>query len=69
MISALLIHGIPIECINRAAITYVVPAKVILSVLATENGKVGTARPNKNGSYDLGPMQINSGWLNTSNSR
>src|ERR1700722_7949826 len=63
MISALLIHGVPIECINRAAITYIVPAKVIISVLEVEGGRVGSATPNKNGTVDLGPMQINSSWL------
>jgi soluble lytic murein transglycosylase-like protein len=63
MISALLIHGVPIECINRAAITYMVPAKVIISVLETENGKNGQAKLNKNGTFDYGVMQINSIWL------
>ena len=61
--STLLIHEIPIECINQAAITYIVPATVIISVLLTENGKNGSANPNKNGTYDLGVMQINSTWL------
>lgn len=63
MPSALLIHGVPIECINQAAVTYYVPAQVIISVLAVEGGEVGSASPNKNGSVDYGPMQINSAWL------
>lgn len=63
MASALLIHGVPIECINQAAVTYYVPAKVIISVIATEGGDVGMARQNKNGTYDYGPMQVNSSWL------
>lgn len=63
MLSALLIHGVPVECINRAAITYYVPAKVIVSVLETEGGKPGLAKLNKNGSVDYGPMQINSTWV------
>lgn len=63
MISALVIHGVPIECINRAAITYQVPASLILSVLSVEGGDVGSASPNRNGTYDYGPMQINSLWL------
>ncbi len=63
MLSALEIHGVPIECINRAALVYHVPAKLILSVLATEGGRVGLASPNKNGTFDYGPMQINSIWL------
>lgn len=65
MPSALLIHGVPIECINQAAVTYYVPAQVIISVLAVESGEVGTASPNKNGTIDYGPMQINSTWLST----
>ena len=63
MLSALLIHGVGIECINQAAVTYYVPAKTIIAVLMTEGGKVGMASPNKNGTYDYGPMQINSVWL------
>ena len=38
-------------------------AKVILSVLLTEAGKVGKVNLNKNDTYDIGPMQINSTWL------
>ncbi len=63
MLSALLIHGVPIECINRAAVTYYVPAKVIISVLETEGGWPGLAKHNKNGTVDYGPMQVNSIWL------
>ncbi|MEN9450840.1 MAG: Soluble lytic murein transglycosylase and related regulatory protein [Pseudomonadota bacterium] len=63
MISALEIHGVPIECINQAAITYHVPATLILSILAVENGKKGSASHNRNGTFDYGPMQINSIWL------
>jgi hypothetical protein len=64
MISALLIHGVPIECINQAAIAYHVPAALIISVLGVEGGAVGMAKPNTNGTYDYGPMQINTIWLN-----
>jgi hypothetical protein len=63
--SALLINGVPIECINSAAITYHVPATLIISVLKTENGRVGQANPNRNGTLDYGPMQINSIWLDS----
>ena len=48
MPSALLIHGVPVECINQAAVTYYVPPQVIISVLNVEGGKVGMAKPNTN---------------------
>lgn len=59
----LLINDVPIACIHQAAVTYQVPATLIISVLKTENGRVGMANKNHNGSYDYGPMQINSVWL------
>jgi hypothetical protein len=63
MISALLVHGVPIECINQAAVTYHVPAALIISILGVEGGTVGMAKPNANGTDDYGPMQINTIWL------
>lgn len=62
--SALIINDVPIECINQAAIQYHVPATLIISVLKTENGRVGTASQNANGTIDYGPMQINTIWIN-----
>jgi soluble lytic murein transglycosylase-like protein len=56
------IDSIPLHCINTAAQEYHVPAKLIIAVLNVERGRVGLAQPNKNGSYDLGPMQINTSW-------
>jgi len=50
-------------CIFTAAQTYSVPPTVILGVLNVESGKVGMASPNTNGTYDLGPMQINTIWM------
>ena len=41
------------------------PAKLIISVLEIERGKVGQIVKNNNGTYDIGPMQINSSWLTT----
>ena len=58
-----LINDVPVDCINRAAVIYHVPATVILSVIKQENGRNGQAVPNKNGTYDYGVMQINSIWL------
>lgn len=62
--SLLVIHDVPIECINHAAVTYHVPATLIISVLKTEGGKNGMASRNRDGTYDYGPMQINTCWLN-----
>jgi len=59
----LFIHDVPIECINQASISYHIPATLIVSVLQTEGGRNGLASRNKDGSYDYGPMQINSRWL------
>lgn len=59
----LLINDVPLNCINQAAVEYHVPAPLIISILKTENGRVGQANLNTNGSFDLGPMQINSRWL------
>ena len=56
----MMINDVPLDCINQAAIAYQIPATMIISVLKTESGKKGEASPNKNGTCDYGPMQINS---------
>ena len=61
----MLFHEVPLTCINQAAIYYHVPAALILSVIKQESGRNGEASVNKNGTYDLGVMQINSSWLPT----
>lgn len=63
MESALVINDVPVECINKAAVQYHIPAILLVSVLRMENGRVGDAIRNKNGTYDYGPMQINTIWL------
>ena len=60
-----LINDVPVNCISHAAIVYHVPVPVVLSIMRQENGRNGQAVKNKNGSYDLGVMQINSRWLPT----
>jgi hypothetical protein len=51
-------------CLMLAAQTYAVPPAVLVGIHQVEGGKVGQAvGPNKNGSYDLGPMQINTVWI------
>jgi soluble lytic murein transglycosylase-like protein len=56
------ISDVPLHCINDAAYEYKIPAKLIIAVLNTERGKIGLESRNKNGLYDLGPMQINTSW-------
>jgi soluble lytic murein transglycosylase-like protein len=59
------INNIPISCINHAAVEFHVPAALIVSVLSIEGGANGTISRNKNRTYDMGMMQINSTWLPT----
>jgi hypothetical protein len=58
-----MVSDVPLSCINRAAVEYHIPAKLIISVLNTERGRIGLSHKNKNGSIDLGPMQINNAWV------
>lgn len=50
-------------CITKAAQTYRIPPALLMAVLRTEGGHVGEIKKNTNGSYDMGPAQINSIWL------
>lgn len=51
-------------CLLLAAQTYSVPPAVLLGIYQVEGGTVGKeVGPNDNGSYDIGPMQINTIWL------
>jgi hypothetical protein len=50
-------------CVVAAAKRYDLPSALLAAVLATEGGQVGQTRRNTNGSYDIGPAQVNSSWL------
>lgn len=51
-------------CIFMAAQTYGIPPAVLVGIYQVEAGAVGQeVGPNDNGSYDLGPMQINTIWI------
>ena len=51
-------------CLMLAAQTYSVPPAVLVGIYQVEGGQPGQAvGPNTNGSYDLGPMQINTLWI------
>ena len=47
------------RCIVTASRKYGVHPLVILSIMNVENGKIGTLSRNSNGTFDLGPMQLN----------
>lgn len=51
------------SCLLLASQTYEVPPEILIGILRTEGGKIGQEVKNTNGSYDLGPMQINTIWL------
>lgn len=51
-------------CLLLAAQTYSVPPAVLLGIYQVEGGQVGQeVGPNNNGTYDIGPMQINTIWI------
>ena len=50
-------------CLMLAAQTYSVPPAVLVGIYKAEGGIIGQANRNTNGTYDLGPMQINTVWL------
>jgi hypothetical protein len=51
-------------CLLTAAHTYQVPPAVMIGIMQVEGGHVGQAAgPNFNGTYDLGPMQVNTMWV------
>lgn len=49
-----------VVCIAEASARYGVHRDLIEAVLGTEGGRRGVVRRNKDGSFDMGPMQINS---------
>ena len=51
------------ECVVAVAQRYQLPVELIGGILAQEHGRLGQSRPNRDGSRDLGPMQVNSFWL------
>lgn len=51
------------QCISETADAFDLPTRLLYSVLTVEGGKVGQTVENTNGTYDMGPMQINSIWL------
>jgi hypothetical protein len=52
-----------VQCAANAAHYYEVPELLLHAILQKENGRVGQSVRNRNGTYDLGPAQINTVWL------
>lgn len=53
-------------CFDEAAKRYKVPVSLLKAISTVESGgRVDARNTNKNGSYDIGHMQINSSWLPT----
>lgn len=50
-------------CLMLASQTYSVPPAVLVGIYKAEGGQIGQEVRNDNGTYDLGPMQINTVWL------
>lgn len=52
-----------VQCVAAAARYYRVPQLLMYAILWKEDGRVGMMQRNSNGTYDLGPAQINTSWL------
>lgn len=51
-------------CVLDAARASGMPVAALFAILATEGGKTGEALSNKNGTWDMGPFQINTTHVN-----
>lgn len=56
-------HPETARCIHQAAQAFVIPEMPLWVILDVEGGTVGRTSANTNGTYDMGPMQINTIWL------
>lgn len=52
-------HPLTADCVLDAARVSGMPVAALFAILATEGGKTGEALSNKNGTWDLGPFQVN----------
>jgi hypothetical protein len=50
-------------CIRAASEVHKVPAGVLVLLIDVERGRLGAMSPNKNGTVDIGPMQVNDTWV------
>ena len=52
-----------VVCSISAAARYKVPANIVLAIAEKEGGRPGQWKANRNGTYDVGPMQFNTSYL------
>ena len=52
------------DCVLDAAHISGMPVAALFAILATEGGKTGEALSNRNGTWDIGPFQVNTIHLN-----
>jgi hypothetical protein len=52
-----------LACMALVASLDRLPPRVLPSIAAVEDGRIGLASPDPDGSYDLGVMQVNTRWL------
>lgn len=52
-----------LECFVKEAERHSIDPFVLLAVMKTEGGRPGEVALNKNGTFDLGPMSVNTVWL------
>ena len=53
------LHPLTADCVLDAARVSGMPVAALFAILATEGGRTGEALSNKNGTWDLGPFQVN----------
>lgn len=58
-----------VTCVVRASQHYRIPVPVTLALMKTEGGQPGSFVRNRNGTYDMGVMQVNTLWIPTYSKR
>lgn len=53
------LRPLTLACVAEAAREHKLPLAALIGILTVEGGKVGEARGNSNGTWDLGPFQVN----------
>lgn len=59
------ISPVTVECVVDAAKSQHVPLAGLVAIIAAEGGRVGQVIHNANGTWDIGPGQVNSSWLDS----